>query len=61
MLWLWFGLVVLWAVGLILLARWMRRRQDETLPTESTLTEAERAEIQLGIAMSAANTMTSPH
>ncbi len=61
MFWLWFGVVAIWAVGLTFLARWMHRREAEMLPHQSTLTDTERAQAQLGIAMTAGNTGTSPH
>jgi Na+-transporting methylmalonyl-CoA/oxaloacetate decarboxylase gamma subunit len=59
MLVLWILIIVAWTVGLFFLARWMRRRTDEAMPVESTLTDAERAQAQLGIALTAANTLST--
>ncbi len=61
MLWLWCASVVLLTVLLLVLGRWVRRRQDEALPHESTLSETEQNQARLGIALSAGNTMTTPH
>jgi hypothetical protein len=58
MMWLWLGGCLIWAGALILLARWMRRREAEVLPRESTLTDEERAQAQLGIALTAGSSST---
>jgi hypothetical protein len=49
------GLVAL-LVACAALARWMRRRRAEWEPDESTLTDQERAQAQLGIALSSSTT-----
>ena len=49
----WVVSVLILTVGLAVLARWMRRREDETFPAKSTLTDAEQAQARLGIAIGA--------
>jgi uncharacterized iron-regulated membrane protein len=52
------GLAV-WTVGLVALAWWMRRREAEVERPPSTMTDQERAQAQLAIAMGGSNTFGS--
>lgn len=56
---IWLICLAIWTVGLVALGWWMRRREAEVERSPSTMTDQERAQAQLGIAMGGSNTFGS--